>query len=1222
MSLPVRQGRLWRSSKKSKKFGSFLSSIKYKLLLSPLALTHIYKHKDAEDYQKDVFSATGLKFRMESFMLDLHQRREYFNTLPGGAKETRTSSMKINIAELDFVSADLRALSAHFAAITADKLLQASDRQQSSHISPSTDLHSSHLAIPDHDLSWVDMNDFVELDWILLAESTPETEILPLAFIPRFTYLRQTDHGGVTKRKENRTFGEDQTHVCHMSNHNDPRDIQVNLVKARIEAVQIQLEEQIRMIRELELRIIEEGDNKKALKERRDSLKCQETELQSQRKTLEHKLLRLALRRNPVDSNGNPQDSQHKDATATYGPLESNSPVAQMDVDTLASTQDDNFVSDFDNRFLIHNAQFKWNSSLRDIILRYFHQVSQRRGLVYYASRRAIRFILDIVDEQSKSKAGLSQGYAEANQASASPSGNSLSEESDKKLDATTYMEQILEDARRFTDAHDPKEKELPSHRPSMVEVGAELDDRFLALNSYHARAIAPQIQLQSEQNNKTVVLISAKDMQLKIISVMDKARILDDVGSLVQRRFKLDMDSAQFFLITRKDFSNFQHLYCKNTYGNTVGSPWPPWVSLEVMFNSHLTPFGFHRIIKETSASLNYEKYNTLRLKFNEEVESKDQRELDHSQKTERRIDSLQVDFPRIRAYCDSAQFYAMKVIVLDLLLYGESLGKSRSERLERMMLTSDFSDLRHALGICINLQKRIRQLEEIKLYFTINAKDLDQLGWQNRIDVEKDLATCEDELFMLMEAITLSQQKNKNRESFRSREIIRWRLSASEIVWHLTQNDSHPLLEIRLGNAVYHRTDNSDGSNDNVMEIESLQGLNLLPTAVYSEIIGPYHGEDHKSVIIIESKKMMYLHWYLLKAVAGIKVIENFQVSMSPLKVQLERELAKKLFEYIFPGAGSTSFDSGNASLSAAEDEDVGAEQVQSTLSDNQVMRSHEDLNSVHSGKTGRSLQPTFNSNDSQLSISSSSKVLQKPEGLEPSPEHHRFRLFRHSTKNKPPLPNRNQTSEQDLHAIHVQSVDQKMKENLTTSPASDHAQEKEKPDVSRSSKQTRRLLKWHKTERPSEDLTQMISRASNYRVLTHVRLDSFVVSLSYKGSDAHNIEDLQDLVFKTRTFEYRNKTWSNLDLMLQLKKDILKGLLSRTGAVLGHKFSRRRFHKQQQLKHVREIGSDSAIIPISETQADSSDSDTTSLYNTISSERNEHSSPASLESPPADT
>ena len=50
MSLPVRQGKLWPGvEKSSKKFGRHLATIKYNLLLSPLYMSHIYKHKDAED---------------------------------------------------------------------------------------------------------------------------------------------------------------------------------------------------------------------------------------------------------------------------------------------------------------------------------------------------------------------------------------------------------------------------------------------------------------------------------------------------------------------------------------------------------------------------------------------------------------------------------------------------------------------------------------------------------------------------------------------------------------------------------------------------------------------------------------------------------------------------------------------------------------------------------------------------------------------------------------------------------------------------------------------------------------------------------------------------------------------------------------------------------------------------------------------------------------------
>ena len=62
MNLPVRQGPLWGvTEKKSKKFGRHIATIKYNLLLSPLYISHIYKHKDAEEYQANTVSATGLK---------------------------------------------------------------------------------------------------------------------------------------------------------------------------------------------------------------------------------------------------------------------------------------------------------------------------------------------------------------------------------------------------------------------------------------------------------------------------------------------------------------------------------------------------------------------------------------------------------------------------------------------------------------------------------------------------------------------------------------------------------------------------------------------------------------------------------------------------------------------------------------------------------------------------------------------------------------------------------------------------------------------------------------------------------------------------------------------------------------------------------------------------------------------------------------------------------
>src|SRR5262249_48277755 len=151
----------------------------------------------------------------------------------------------------------------------------------------------------------------------------------------------------------------------------------------------------------------------------------------------------------------------------------------------------------------------------------------------------------------------------------------------------------------------------------------------------------------------------------------------------------------------------------------------------------------GFKRVVDRTSATLRYDKYNTLRLKYNDEVDAS------QDGGPESRMDNLWVEFPQARALCNSSQYYAMYVIVLDLLMYNEPLEKTRSERLEKIMLAADFSDLRGAPELVTQMQERIRQLEAIKTHFQVHSQYLDERGLGDWQLLERDLAACEDELF-----------------------------------------------------------------------------------------------------------------------------------------------------------------------------------------------------------------------------------------------------------------------------------------------------------------------------------------------------------------------------------------------------------------------------------------------------------------------------------------
>ncbi|KAL4958094.1 mitochondrial protein from FMP27-domain-containing protein [Aspergillus filifer] len=1152
MSLPVRQGRLWPGiTKTNKKFNRHLATIKYKLLLAPLFVAHIYKHKDPEDYAEDVVTATGIKVRLDSLKLDVHQRREQIKTpSKGRLRQPQASAIRIYKAELDLQAADFRAVSASIEGTGIDDIEKKRDDILSSFQQPVALADLSRFTIPDHNLDWVDMDDFVELDWILPQESNPRTKILPLAFTPRFTYFRDTDHGEITPGQPGHSsFGQEDTHDCVMSDRNQPRRVQIDLIRDRLETVETKIQECTRATGDLELQMARDVDKNEELRvQHREHLR-QAASLARRRAFLAAGLQRLERQLfRSKSSDTYPADSHPGSDSASDG--------KESDFDGFYSSPDDDLNNDFNNRFLIHSTQLKWNNSLRNIILRYIHQVSQRRGFVYYMSRRAVKFILDIVEEQTKNQASYSKMFRGS---SRRPSNEPEDDDS-----VEDRIEQLLHDAKRFVNAEDqdpPEQKDVPNVRSDSSE---SISPEFTAQNSYHLRLIAPQIQLQSEKNHKSVVLVAAKGMQLQVVAIMDKERVLDDVSGLVQRRFTLNMDGAQFFVATQKNLMTHLQFYAGNKYGNAPGSAWPPWLTLEAMFDFELNPFGFSRIIQKTSASLRFDKYNNLRLKYNDEVAKGQPDEGRHPDGQETRMDSISVDFPQFRAICDSAEYYTLYIIVLDLLLYSEPLEKVRNERLERIMLTSDFSDLRGAPEMVYKLQSRIRQLEEIKDHFQVHAKYLDKRGWEDRLILEKDIARCEDELFFLMKAITTSQRKVEPTMTGATG-ILRWNISATEIVWHLMKDESEPLVEFQLRNAEYDRTDNSDGSNHNQVSVERMYGLNLLPDAVYPQIIVPYL--DQARPLEGPDDCMIKVKWHMLEAVAGIPVVDDFEVSLFPLKIQLEHELGQRVFEYMFPNVGSNAFENGGFSpfmiknVKPLEDSDSDEETREgSTPSLTEHSDASSDLAKGPSPLELR-LQPT-------LSLAENPRLDRRlttqPRALTMTQIH----------KEKSPQPRSSNALIKKKSADSLRVLSRQATSMSSSNTSVNEDQNRKKFGLG---------IMGHKAgkgKKGVDDFAQMMARASNYMTLAHVRVHDVVLCVSYKGRAEHNIEDLHDFVFRLPILEYRNKTWSNLDLALRLKKDVVKALISHAPAILGNKFSHHRPSKQQ-LRRYRELANSSQLL-----------------------------------------
>lgn len=1199
LSLPIRQGRLWPGiEKSSKKFGRHLATIKYNLLLAPLFLSHIYKHKEAGDFSESVTLATGLKIRLDSFMLDMHQRREEFNTQDKGRKsQSKTSGMKIHKAQLDLLSADVRAVSASIASTTPEDLQKASAPPPiAKHDTGVTDL--SKFTITDNDFDWIDMDDFVELDWILPPGAHPDTKIMPLAFAPRFTYFRQTDHGNTIAGDPDRKslFGNEPTHFCIMSKDDDPRGVQRQLIQERLNQLDKQKTDHQRNLGKAELRFIKDDWKDENAKIEYEQLQGYANLLRDKQAFLESMMHRFSIRESRFGVSGNADKDTE---TETLSPK----PDAE-DLDTSSATD---FISDFSNRFVIHNMQMKWNNSLRNTILTYIHQASQRRGFVYYLSRRAVKFILDIVEEQHKAKAPKTLSSTQVG----SPSGASPSAtpgDNDSEFDIKSRIEKLLADGIDVVNANDPHDQEA-TVKVSTEHLSSNISEGFTPQNSYHLRLIAPQIQLQSERNPNSAVLVTAKGMELKVVEVMDKDRMFDDVSGLVQRRFSVEMDSTQFFVTHQKLFqSQLLSMYSGSHYGAPDGSAWPPWVPMEVMFDFEADPFGFKRVVQKTSASLRYDKYNTLRLKYNDEVRGNGEHTTT-SENIESRMDHLWVEFPNVRAICDSSQYFAMYIIVLDLLLYNEPLENTRSERLEKIMLASDFSDLRGAPEMVIRLQECIRQLDEIKTQYQVHSKYLDKKGWDDRVQLEQDLANCEDELFFMMKAITTSQRKY---DGSQNNGLLRWNISSEQIVWHLTDK-SQPLVEFQLQDAEYNRTDNSDGSHTNEVKIGKIVGLNLVSDAMYPEMIASYVDPERGAFYDGGNQQMLRVYWYMLEAIAGIPVMDHFEVNLFPMKIQLEHEVGKRLFEYIFPGSDDkTSPGNGKYStinrkhVHVVQDEHEGYSGTTSTTNLNSPsMVTADRKGNYGAGSLELRLAPTMTS-QSRSKASPVEKLRALNEHSSSSTEGSHFRLFQSSkslSSQKLPL-SKTMNKKPSLESLLSNSAARPPLGRPASSlsaidGSSANSDSKGKRfGLHRSTKHAQAAVK------PSDDLTKMMSRASNYMTLAYVKIPSVVLCLSYKGKGERNIKDVHNFVFRLPMLEYRNKTWSNLDLALAMKKAVIKALISHTGAIIGNKFGKNRPSSAQQTR-LRELVTSSMLLAPSGQEATHDNSDASSIFGTSTSE-----------------
>lgn len=851
---PIRQGPLFTDLvQNSMKFGKSLFTITYQLHLEPLVLTHVYRHYTDFGDTSNV-SFTGLKGKIQSLRIDLHQKRVKLTHTDEKLKKSKPVwKFKMSSGEIDCNEADIRILSTIFDQADVEEMMasrlgfQMNNRSADVPLSPGSEREMK-------ESEWYDFQDYVDLDQISLKPSLLlKLEAIPLLYSPRISYFRKINDDGYVVPYP---FGKENSHNC-MIGRNHPERTQERLVRQRV----TELERDIRKIaKSLELLQQSKADPGSSV-----IYENKIAELNASLHELKHRLhithiilddLKLSEVVPTIYSSGDSESSVSSNVSSAYDCSDDDGDTPLLRSTTIESFRSMREVSTlqvnstYDNRFIVHNIQFKINKTIRQHLFEYASNAFERKTMQFFLTYKSLLILKELLSTTlTESKTSLN-GYEAL-------SGDDL-------VSNAEFIERFEELIR-----------EVPS-------------DNFDFVDSYLFRLISPQLQFMSEAEPNTAVILAARDIEMGIIDIMQTIgksgqKIPLDVDTIVETRYCAVSKDIQLFTLSKEDIQTTGGKgFHQNGYGMHEDSKfWPPWIPLEMCYDGTL--LEKHVFLRRRSMFFTYTSPNPLFFS------DKDIAGLSNDAK-------FRVGFPGLILTSTSQQYCAVYNITQDLLSFQSTLDE-KVEKLAKVILADEVRNNLEKLDVSVvtSLQLKVKDLYYTREFLKVHDNVLYNRTVQ---ELTFEIQTTLLELSILMTAI----KKNYDRivsGSKSSQKKLNWHIGTDELIWELYDDQTKPFITIGLGPSNFIRSQTSDGSNSNVVAISSLQCFNQQESSVYLELLAPFeeNSQYNKSVPMVE------IFWKLRPPVGGISDLEKMIISLQPILFKMDHLTSEKIMNYMFP-------------------------------------------------------------------------------------------------------------------------------------------------------------------------------------------------------------------------------------------------------------------------------------------------------------------------------
>lgn len=551
-----------------------------------------------------------------------------------------------------------------------------------------------------------------------------------------------------------------------------------------------------------------------------------------------------------------------------FGKKRSNSVISQTSIGKKTLEEK------FHNKFALVGMFLKWNVDSRNNLMKYIHYSQLKGMMMKYLSYDSISTLEELQDEADKM---LNDAESSA-----------FSDEEHKKLSH-------LISRRRNLDLKEDQTAEV--RLDSFSKILRSCSDGEDITEDFKIEIVSPQIQMLTETNPDAVVLVTAPKIDIQIVSVVEQNSdklIINPKEYLY--RYGVVLHEANFFVIRKEDAEKPNELALSSkAYGSKTN--WPPWLGIEISQQGRLA--GTKKLlIEKMSLMVMYDQIRPLGKKvYQNEDLSNSARELgvlkDGEQEHSFTVDKLCIDIPQVVITSTSQQYFTLYLIVLGLLFYSEPMSKSLAERLEKLKFSIDFQDLGALHTKLTQLHNYYQLMGYLLRNYEFRLDTLDNNTLNDGLTIRSTQDEVAREVYSLMQ-ILLSGDSNSSNLS--SKANAEWFIRTDQIILHMLEDDGASILDLAMAKSNYRRLVFEDGSNINNIDIEMMQGFNLIKNAHYPAFIEPL--EQHMD----GKQSLVNVRWKMNRPIGGIRIMEEFEIKSQPLNVKLDEITGDKLMKYIF--------------------------------------------------------------------------------------------------------------------------------------------------------------------------------------------------------------------------------------------------------------------------------------------------------------------------------